>query len=41
MLENAVAEDCEQGSEAGDAGADDGYVGLESGPDAEVDTFPF
>lgn len=41
MLEDAVAEDGHQGSEAGDACTDDGYVGLESRPDAEIDTFPF
>lgn len=41
MLEDAISEDCEKGSETGDTGADDGYVRLESGPNTEVDAFPF
>ena len=41
MLEGAVLENRHQGSEAGDACADDGYVRLEGRPNAEVNTFPF
>lgn len=41
MLEDTVPNDRGQGSEAGDAGADDGYVRLEGGPDTKVDTSPY
>ncbi len=41
MLKDAVSEDCYQGSETGDASADDGDIGLESRPNTEVDAFPF
>ena len=41
MLEDPVAENGHQGSEAGNACTDDSYVRLESRPDTEIDTFPF
>ena len=41
MLEDAVAKNGYQGSEAGNTCTDDCYVRLESRPDTEIDTFPF
>ena len=41
MLEDTVSENGDQGSEAGNAGTDDGYIRLESRPDTEIDAFPF
>ena len=40
MLEDAFAEDGDEGAEARDTGADNGDVRLEGGPDAEVDGSP-
>ena len=41
VLEDTVSENGDQGSEAGNAGTDDGYIRLESRPDTEIDAFPF
>ena len=36
----ALPGDADEGAERGDAGADDGHVGFEGGPDACVDVVP-
>ena len=36
----ALARDADEGAKGGDAGADDGHVGFEGGPDAYVDVVP-
>lgn len=40
MLEASISNDRNQGSETGDAGADDRYVWFQGGPDPEVDASP-
>ena len=40
MLEDVSSENGDQGSEARDAGADDGDIGFDGSPDTEIDTAP-